>query len=70
MPGTLDSPDQGAIGIPFSSVTFEEGTLTMAASSVPGVPTFTAQLSEDGTTLSGTFSQDVNEFPLELVKQE
>ena len=67
--GTMDSPDQGATGIPLSSVTFDDGALTMVASSVPGTPTFAATLSEDGDTLSGMFSQGGAQMPLELTKR-
>jgi uncharacterized protein len=67
--GTLDSPDQGATGLPLSAVTFSGGTLTLAAASISGVPTFTGTLSEDGSKLSGTFSQGGGELPLELTKQ-
>ena len=68
--GTMESPDQGATGIPISSATFDDGTLTLVASSVPGNPTFTGTPSEDGNMLSGTLSQAGSEFPLELTKRE
>ena len=68
--GTFDSPDQGATGIPLSSVTFDDGTLQMVVSGVPGPPSFTATLSGDGTVLSGTFVQFQYEIPLELTKRE
>ena len=67
--GTMDSPDQGATGIPLSSVTFDDGTLTLVASSVPGTPTFQATRYDGGTTLSGTFSQGGAQVPLELTKR-
>ena len=68
--GTFDSPDQGAIGIPLSSVTFEDGTLTMVVSGIPGPPSFVGTLSGDGTVLSGAFVQLQFEIPLELTKRE
>lgn len=67
--GTLDSPDQGVTGIPLSAATFAEGTVTLAAASVSGVPTFTGTLSEDSAMLTGTFHQGDGELPLELTKQ-
>ena len=67
--GTGASPDQSTIAVPLSSVTFDDGTLTMV-SGVPGSPTFTGSLSGDGTMLSGSFSQGGREFPLELTKRE
>ena len=68
--GTFDSPDQGAIGSPLSSVTFEDGTLTMVVSGIPGPPSFAGTLSGDGTVLSGAFVQLQFEIPLELTKRE
>ncbi len=68
--GTMDSPDQGAYGIPLSSVTFEEGTLSVQAAGVPGEPGVTGPISEDGTTWSGTFTQGPGSLPLELKKKE
>ena len=67
--GTMERPDHTATGIPLSSVTFEDGTLTLVASSVPGTPTFVGTRSEDGTTLRGTFSEGERRTPLELTKR-
>ena len=67
--GTLESPDQAAIVIPLSSATFDDGRLILVASSVPGSPMFTGTPSEDGTALSGTFSQGGGQLPLELMKK-
>ena len=54
--------------VPLSSVTFNDGKLTLVASSVPGSPTFEGTPSEDGTTLSGTFTQGQRQLLLELRK--
>ena len=67
--GTLESPDQTVAVVPLSSVTFDDGTLTLVVSSVPGSATFTLTRSEDGTTLRGTFSQGERRIPLELMKK-
>lgn len=67
--GTLDSPDQGAFDIPLSSVTFEDGVLTMVADGIPGTPTFEGRLTEDGDGLTGTFTQG-GSLPLELERAE
>lgn len=66
--GTMDSPDQGANGLPLTSASFEDGVLTLVAGGVPGSPTVTGALSENGTTFSATFSQGGGSIPLELVK--
>jgi len=68
--GTLESPDQSDMTFLFSSVKFEDGTLTLAVSSVPGTPTFSGELSADGSVISGEFSQGTTQLPLELTKTE
>ena len=65
---TLDSPDQGAFGVPFDSATFEEGELKLALAAAQA--SFAGTLSEDGNTLSGTWTQGGQGFPLELSRQE
>lgn len=63
---TMDSPDQGAKGIPLGSVTFDDGVLKMDA------PTIGARYEgklETDTTLLGTFYQNGMKLPLRLVKQ-
>ena len=67
--GTLESPDQTDIPIPLSSATFVDGRLTLVVSSIQGSPMFTGVPSEDGTMLSGTFSQGGGQLPLELTKK-
>ena len=62
--GTLDSPDQGAAGIPASEVSATGAELRFAVSSIR--MTYTATLSADGARLSGTFVQGGAQFPLEL----
>lgn len=66
--GTMDSPDQGATGIPASSVTVEGRTLKFALAPLGAL--FEATLSEDGSALAGTFSQAGARFPLTLTRQE
>ena len=68
--GTMESPDQSAMAVPLSSATFVDGRLTLVVSNVPGSPTFSGTPSEDGTTLSGTFSQGGGAIALELAKRE
>jgi pimeloyl-ACP methyl ester carboxylesterase len=64
--GTMDSPDQGAADIPATSVTFTDGTLTFEVQNL-GM-TYEATLSEDGTTLEGTFTQGAARLPLTLTR--
>jgi pimeloyl-ACP methyl ester carboxylesterase len=65
--GTMDSPDQGATGIPASSVTFADGALTFEVQNL-GM-TYEGTLSEDGTTLEGTFTQGAARLPLTLARE-
>lgn len=61
---TMDSPDQGAKGIPVQSVKWENEELTI---SMPNLAlTYTASLDEAGNTLTGTFQQGPMSAPLEL----
>lgn len=61
---TLDSPDQGAKGIPVSKTAFEGSKLTVEvyAASI----SYSAELKDN--KFVGTFKQGGNELPLELVK--
>jgi uncharacterized protein len=63
----LDSPDQGATGIPTGSTTFEDGTLVIA---VPGIGgRYEGTLQEDGT-FHGSWSQGGGSYGLDLEKVE
>lgn len=63
---TLDSPDQGAKGIPVSNTLFENGKLNIEISAA-GIA-YSADLQND--TFVGTFKQGGKEFPLALSKGE
>ena len=62
--GTLDSPDQFAIGIPITSIVVTGDRVAVGVE--PGGIEYSGQLSADGQSLSGTFKQDAIEFPLTL----
>jgi serine-type D-Ala-D-Ala carboxypeptidase/endopeptidase len=53
--GTLDSPDQGAVGIPCTDIRQDGRTLSFRVPRVRG--TWKGSIENDGTTLSGTWSQ-------------
>ncbi|MDA1082544.1 MAG: alpha/beta hydrolase [Gemmatimonadetes bacterium] len=67
---TMDSPDQGAYGIPFDAVEFNasDRSLTLPCKLVNGE--FNGSLSEDGTELEGAWTQMGNTFPLTLTRGE
>jgi uncharacterized protein len=62
--GTLDSPDQGANGIPVTTVSREGASLKMQVKSVGGL--FDGKISGDLSTIEGTWTQMGNSMPLAL----
>ncbi len=66
--GTMDSPDQGAKGIPMESATYEKGVLTIKASNM-GME-YSAKLNTDKLKIEGTFTQGGMEIPLNLTKEK
>ena len=63
---TLDSPDQGAFGIPVTSTSFENGELTIKADDLAMVYTGTL---DQHDTISGIFKQAGQSFPLNLSRE-
>jgi serine-type D-Ala-D-Ala carboxypeptidase/endopeptidase len=55
MSGTLDSPDQGAIGIPCADFQVQGQTFSFSVPSVGG--SWTGTVASDGATLAGTWNQ-------------
>ena len=63
---TMDSIDQGAAGIKMDTVIFIDGTITLEFKA--GNAVYVAQLSKDGETLAGTFTQFGANIELEMKK--
>ncbi len=63
---TMDSPAQGATGIPVEKVNYADGELTLSL--MQGQIEYVATVS--GETMEGTFKQAGMEFPLNLTKGE
>ena len=63
---TMDSPDQGAKGIPVTSVSYEKAALKLSIANI-GV-TYEGVL-DDGGNITGTFRQTGQSFPLNLSRQ-
>ena len=61
---TLDSPDQGAKGIPVTTVTREGASLKLEVKSINGH--FEGKISSDLSTIEGTWTQMGNSLPLAL----
>jgi uncharacterized protein len=60
---TLDSVDQGAYGIPVSSISLKDSKLSLGVDAVHG--TYEGKVSADGNTISGTWTQ-AQSLPLEF----
>jgi dipeptidyl aminopeptidase/acylaminoacyl peptidase len=61
---TMDSPAQGATGIPVEKVTYTDGELNLSA--MGGQITYTGRVADQ--TIEGTFKQMGNEIPFTLTK--
>lgn len=64
--GTMDSPSQGATGIPVDKVSFENDTLNLSL--MGGQIAYVATI--EGDNMNGSFKQAGMEFPLMLTKGE
>ncbi len=64
--GTMDSPDQGANGIPVDSVISNEGNIRLVIKAVRGF--YDGKLNPDNSSISGTWHQSGMSFPLVLTK--
>ncbi len=65
--GTIDSPDQGAMGIPMSEISAGENSIKIGVKAVGGE--YQGKLSEDGKTLTGEWSQSGSTLALVLKKK-
>lgn len=65
---TIDSPDQGTIGIQVGAVTVTGDTLRMEVPAIGGG--YEGTISADGTTIDGTWSQSGQTFPLVLERTD
>jgi pimeloyl-ACP methyl ester carboxylesterase len=65
---SMDSPDQGARGIPVSKIAFEKGVLQL---SIPAIMMeYKGTLNEGGDKFSGTFTQRGQSIPLDLERDK
>ncbi len=64
--GTIDSPDQGATGIPFSLIAAQGSAIKLGVQMISGE--YNGTLSDDGRTLKGEWSQGGTALPLVLKK--
>jgi pimeloyl-ACP methyl ester carboxylesterase len=66
--GSMDSPDQGANGIPATSVSVDGRSLTFTVATLQA--TFEGVLSEEGAQIEGTFSQGPANIPLVIARTD
>ena len=64
---TLDSPDQGAAGIPVNSIARDGQKVSMDVAAVMG--SYAGMLAADGKSIAGTWSQLDNSLPLTVTKK-
>jgi hypothetical protein len=64
---TLDSPDQGATGIPVAGIKRDGQKVSMDVQAAMG--SYEATLAADSKSISGTWSQGDNSLPLVVTKQ-
>jgi hypothetical protein len=64
--GTISIPIQGTKGIPLSDLAVKNTSVEFAIKGAPGDPRFKGDLSQDGKTITGTFSQGGASLPLTL----
>lgn len=62
---TIDSPDQGAYGLPVDSVGYDAASRQLLLQGQQS--SYTGEMNEDGTEITGTWAQAGREFPLVLV---
>jgi hypothetical protein len=64
--GTFSVPAQGQKGVPLSDIAVKNTTVEFAIKAGMGDPRFKGELSADGKTITGTFSQGGGSLPLTL----
>ena len=68
--GDISIPAQGAVDFALADVVVDGSTVSFRMDGVAGDPTFSGTLSEDGTTISGPFTQGGAELQFILTRQE
>lgn len=66
--GTMDSPDQGASGIPITKIAYEGPKLHFECASIPGDAHYDGTVSKDKSQITGAWSQSGATLPLNLTK--
>ncbi|MGD8536091.1 MAG: serine hydrolase, partial [Candidatus Aminicenantes bacterium] len=67
--GDISIPAQRAKDLPLTGIHVDGNDVTFAISGVPGDPTFKGTLSDDGTKITGDFTQNEQTFPFTLNRE-
>jgi hypothetical protein len=68
--GDISIPVQMLEDFALGGITVEGPALTFGMEGIPGTPTFRGTLSEDGQSITGTFSQAGQAFPFTLTRSD
>ncbi len=66
--GRIDIPAQMARNLPLTGISIQGRTIQFAIENIPGNPGFSGRIAEDGSTISGQFTQSGQTFAFELRK--
>jgi hypothetical protein len=66
--GTISIPAQNLRFLPLTGIDAQGKAVTFVITSAPGTPTFKGTLSDDGTAMSGDFTQGGATFPFKLTR--
>ncbi len=66
--GSVGIPSQGTSGLPLEAIAFQDGKWTFRIKGIPGDPTFTGTIAEDGKTMAGDFKQGPGVMPFKLTR--
>jgi len=67
--GRISIPAQNAKNLPLNNISFVGKEVSFAIAEVPGEPTFKGTISEDGTKISGDFTQGGQSFGFSLSRE-
>jgi len=67
--GTIDIPVQGLRGFKLDPVKVDADHITFAMPGIPGDPAFSGQLTMEGQTIAGDFTQGGQKFPFKLERK-
>lgn len=68
--GTIDIPAQTIRGYDLADVSIQDNAVSFRMPNIPGDPTFEGALTEEGTHISGVFTQNGQSFPFALKRGE